>query len=251
MSVIDGLLSAVRLLTVLPFGRREGAHAARFFPLVGWLFGAAWLTLAWAAARIGAVEGTRALLSAVLLVAASGGLSGFLHWDGLADCADAIGVRGDAARRLEVMRSSTIGAFGVTALALTALVQTAAIAVILESGAWWGLAAAPVLGRAAASLALGFRPSARSGGLGVRYAERLSVPGATIAVLAVGPLIAWRPSAWVTLAVASVAGLLAGLVMPAPVVRRIGGMTGDVAGATILLTETAVVVMAALAGGPL
>ena len=249
--MIADVLSAVRLLTVLPLGRREGEHAVRYFPLVGWVYAGLWLALAWAAARVGAVEGTPAMLSAVLMMAAAGGFSGFLHWDGLADCADAIGVRGDAARRLEVMRSSTIGAFGVVAIAFTALVQVAAIAVILQSGSWWGLAAAPVLGRMGATLALGLREPARRDGLGARYAQRLSVAGLAAAAIPVVPLLGWRPDSHVALTAATGLGLLLAFLVPGPFVKRIGGMTGDVAGATILLTETAVLVVAALAGGPL
>ena len=249
--MIADVLSAVRLLTVLPLGRREGPHAVPYFPLVGWVYAGLWLALAWGAARIGAVDGTPAVLSAVLLVAAAGGLSGFLHWDGLADCADAIGVRGDAARRLEVMRSSTIGAFGVAAIVFAALAQVASVAVILESGSWWGLAAAPVLGRMGATLALGLREPARRDGLGAHYAERLSVAGLMVAAIPVVPLLGWRPDSSVVLTTATGLGLLVAFLAPGPFVRRIGGMTGDVAGATILLTETAVLVFAALVAGPL
>ncbi|MBN2247236.1 MAG: adenosylcobinamide-GDP ribazoletransferase [Coriobacteriia bacterium] len=249
--MIAGLLGAVRLLTVIPAGGAEGGRPVRFFPLVGWLFAGLWLLLAQAAEVIGANAGAGALLSAALMVLASGLLSGFLHWDGLADCADGLGVRGDAARRLEVMRSSTVGAFGVAAIVFAALVQTAAIAVILESGTLWGLAAAPVLGRLGATLALGLRDPARPDGLGARYASRLPVTAVLAAALLVLPLLGWRPESYPTLAVATAAGLAVALFAPEPFVRRLGGVTGDVAGATILLTETAVLVMAAFAGGPL
>ncbi|MHB1016813.1 MAG: adenosylcobinamide-GDP ribazoletransferase [Coriobacteriia bacterium] len=249
--MISGLLSAVRLLTVIPVGNREGTRPLRYFPLVGWLFAGLWLGLAWASRMLGADSGTQALLSAALMVPAAGLLSGFLHWDGLADCADAIGVRGDAARRLEVMRSSTIGAFGVAAIVCVALVQVAAIAVILESGSWWGLAAAPVLGRMGATLTLGLRDPARPDGLGVRYSSRLSVAGIAAAAIPVLPLLGWRASSYAALTSATAAGLLVAFLAPEPFVRRIGGVTGDVAGATILMTETAVLVLAAFAGGAL
>lgn len=249
--MISGLISALRLLTVIPLGHREGGRAALFFPLVGWLYAGLWLGLAWASRLLGADAGTQALLSAALLVLAAGLLSGFLHWDGLADCADAIGVRGDAARRLDVMRSSTIGAFGVAAIVFAALVQVAAIGVVLESGSWWGLAAAPVLARMGATLALGLRKPARPDGLGARYSSRLSAIGLAVAGLPVLPLLGWRADSHVALTAATAAGLLVAFLAPGPFVRRIGGVTGDVAGATILLTETAVLVIAALAGGAL
>lgn len=248
---MTGLLSAVRLLTVIPLGHREGGRAVGFFPLVGWLFAGLWIGLAWGARMLGADEGMQALLSAALLVLASGLLSGFLHWDGLADCADAIGVRGDALRRLAVMRSSTVGAFGVAAIVFAAILQVAAIAVILPGDSWWGLAAAPVLGRTGATFALGLRDPARPDGLGARYSSRLAVAGLAVAALPVLPLLVWRADSYAALTIATVIGLVVALLAPEPFVRRLGGVTGDVAGATILITETAVLVVAAFAGGAL
>lgn len=246
---MSSLLSAVRLLTVIPVGRREGTSAVWFFPLVGWVYAALWLALAWGARALGMDTGLPAVLSATLMVVASGALSGFMHWDGLADCADAIGVRGDAARRLEVMRSSTIGAFGVTTIVFAALVQVAAIAVVLESGAWWGLAAAPVLGRMGATLTLGLRSPARPDGLGARYAARLPLIGMLAAAIPVLPLLAWRTQSYIALAAVVAAGIAVALLAPQPLVRRLGGVTGDVAGASILLTKTAVLVFVACIRG--
>jgi adenosylcobinamide-GDP ribazoletransferase len=249
--VLADLFTAVRLLTVVPLGRTEGGRALRFFPAVGWMFGGLWLGIAWLAREAGLAEGTGALLTGAIAVVASGMLSGLMHWDGLADCADGIGVRGDAARRLEVLRSSTVGAFGVTAIVFVALLQVVAFSVILESGVWWGLAAAPVLGRAGATLAAGLREPARRDGLGARYSVRMSVSELLVATLPVLPLLGWRPESHTALTVATALGLLLAFVVPGPFVRRFGGVTGDVLGATIILTETAVLVAAAVVGGPL
>lgn len=245
------LFTAVRLLTVVPVGRTEGSRALRFFPAVGWMFSGLWLGIAWLTREVGLAQGTGALLAGAIAVVASGMLSGLMHWDGLADCADGIGVRGDATRRLEVLRSSTVGAFGVTAIVFVALLQVIAFSVILESGVWWGLAAAPVLGRAGATLAAGLREPARRDGLGARYSARMSVPELLVATLPVLPLLGWRPESHIAPTLATALGLLLAFVVPGPFVRRFGGVTGDVLGATIILTETAVLVAAAVVGGPL
>lgn len=249
--MLADLFTAVRLLTVVPVGRTEGSRALRFFPAVGWMFSGLWLGIAWLTREVGLAQGTGALLAGAIAVVASGMLSGLMHWDGIADCADGIGVRGDATRRLEVLRSSTVGAFGVTAIVFVALLQVIAFSVILESGVWWGLAAAPVLGRAGATLAAGLREPARRDGLGARYSARMSVPELLVATLPVLPLLGWRPESHTALTVATALGLLLAFVVPGPFVRRFGGVTGDVLGATIILTETAVLVAAAVVGGPL
>ena len=244
--MIRDIATAIRLLTVLPIGSVEGVHPARYFGLVGWLYAGIALAIAWGASALGMAEGLPAVLAAVLIVAAWAALSGFLHWDGLADAADGFGVRGDAQRRLEVMRGSTVGAFGVTAIVLVAALQVTAVAVILEIGSWWALAAAPVVGRWAAGVALSLRHPARETGLAAHYASAggaASLPLQTIPILPL--LVRDSPSRVAAVAVLT-ASLVAGLLMPGPFVRRLGGITGDVLGALILLTETFVLVFGAV-----
>lgn len=243
--------TAVRLLSIVPLGRVDGVRPARYFALVGWVFAALGAGIASGAVWLGHADGLGALLTAVMVVAFWGVLSGFLHWDGLADCADGFGVRGDAARRLEVMRRSTVGAFGVVAIVLVAFMQVAAIAMIIESRTWWALGAAPVIGRWGAGVALMLRQPARPDGLAARYSVHEPGVGLLVPTLAVLPLILVPSAARDARLVATVAGLLAGFVMPGPFVRRLGGITGDVLGATVLLTETVVLLCGALAGGVL
>lgn len=249
--MLRDVLTAFRLLTVVPIGRTEGTGASRYFPLVGYLFGGVSLLLAWGAARVGLQEGTGALLTATVIVSAGALLSGLLHWDGLADCADGLGVRGGPGRALAAMKVSGIGAFGVVAVVFVSLLQVAAVAVIVESGALWTLAAAPVLGRLSASFALGLREPARSDGLGARYAGRISAAALVLLVVQVLPLVWWTGRLEPALTLATFGGVLAAFFAPEPFVRRLGGVTGDVLGASILLTETAVLLLGALAGGPL
>lgn len=249
--MLRDVASAIRLLTVLPLGTREGEHAARYFALVGWLFAAVALGIASGAVALGAADGLKAVLTATVIVAAWAVLAGFLHWDGLADSADGLGVRGDAQRRLAVMRDSTIGAFGVAAVVFVAIAQVAAVAVIVESRSWWALAAAPVLGRWGAGVALSLREPARIDGLGARYARRTSALDLAVQTVPVVALIAAPGGQRATIMLAVVLGIAAAWVIPAPFARRLGGITGDVLGATVLLTEAVVLVMGALAGGPL
>lgn len=246
--MLRDLATAVRLLTVIPLGRVDGVHPARYFSLVGWLFAGVGLVIAAGSVRSGATDGMAALLVAVLVVAAWGGLSGFLHWDGLADCADGIGVRGDAERRLAVMRDSTVGAFGVVAIVLVAIAQVAAIAVIVETRAWWALGAAPVAGRWGAGVALTLRDPARADGLAARYAVREPGVGLLVQTLPVLPLLFVAIGTRDARIVGTVAALLVALFVPGVFTRRLGGVTGDVLGATVLLTETIVLIGGALAG---
>ncbi|CAK7068718.1 MAG: Adenosylcobinamide-GDP ribazoletransferase [Desulfovibrio sp.] len=73
-----------------------------------------------------------------------------LHWDGLADLADACGSNATGDRFWEILKDSRIGAFGVMALVFGIGGQVAAVAAVaacLEKGAWLPLLLAPVYGR--------------------------------------------------------------------------------------------------------
>ena len=191
------------------------------------------------------------LLGAALAVAALAWLTRALHLDGLADTADALGSGRPAADALEIARRSDIGPFGVVTVVLVVLVQVAALADLLDRGAGAGsLVIAVVTGRLALTLAcLRGIPAARPDGLGAVVAG--SVPragGLAVALL------------WLALAVASVGrehGLAAGLATGGAVVggllaaavvvhvarRRLGGITGDVLGATAEITTAVVLVI--------
>lgn len=247
MRVLHDIVSAVRLLTVLPLRGGTDGRPVRWLAAVGWVYGGLALGMAAVARALGATTGPAGLLVAALVVAAWGLLSGFLHWDGLADVADGMGARGGAEARLAVMRDSATGAFGVAAVTIVVLVQTAALACVLASGEWWGLLAAPVLGRFAAAAALIQTRPARPDGLAARLAGPESAAGVAAIAASLAPLVAFPPVH--ARFVAAVAGVAAGQLIPMPMVRRLGGTTGDVLGATVLLTETAVLVWCALVPG--
>jgi adenosylcobinamide-GDP ribazoletransferase len=241
------ILTALRLLTIVPLGHTEGTRPVRFFTWIGWVFAVVALGVASAAVWVDRAQGLYALLTAVMIVTAWGLLSGLLHWDGLADSVDALGVRGDATRRLAVMRESGVGAFGVTAVVFVALTQVTSVAAIVESGTWWALGAAPVLGRLAAAVALAGRIPARPDGLAARYGGRESLPRLLLLTLPLVPLVVFPASPWRLALV--VAAVIVGAAVPGLFTRRLGGITGDVVGATVLLTETFVLLVAAVLGG--
>ncbi len=261
------------LLTVVPVGDREpGAEASRrapaWYPAVGVALGVAAALLAWALAPLFRHE-LGALLGGVLVVASWAGVTGLMHWDALADTADGLLGGHERARRLEIMRDPRTGAFGVIVTVLVAMAAVFSVAVLGASGAYACIALAPVLGRAAASVGVWALPCARDDGLGaaVGRAARASSAVGTTGISSAAPPASTGRSVDVALgaAVTVVAVTVAALVGdPAPVVwgalaavgagssillsarRRIGGMTGDVLGAALLGSETAVLVAAAV-----
>ncbi|MCE0916701.1 adenosylcobinamide-GDP ribazoletransferase [Pseudomonas sp. NMI760_13] len=218
---------------------REMGRSLLCYPLVGLLFG----LLLWLASHL--LQGTAAPLHAALLLALWVLLSGALHLDGLADSADAwLGGFGDRERTLQIMKDPRSGPIAVVTLVLVLLLKFCALWVLVERGAGGLLVLAPVVGRAAMlGLFLG-TPYVRAGGLGAALAEHLPRRGANW-VLLVSALAGLALGGWAVLW-----PLLAALVvfvwLRKLMCRRLGGTTGDTAGALLELLELTVVVTLAL-----
>jgi adenosylcobinamide-GDP ribazoletransferase len=245
--ITDGLRLAVTTLTVLPvragrWDRPTAAVAMSLAPLVGALVG---LILA------GVSEGLRALgsptlVAAAVTVAAGALLTRGLHLDGLADTVDALGSYKSGPAALEIMKKPDIGPFGVAAIALTLLIQTAAV----SSLGPWALVAAWATGRLAITIACRRGvPSARPDGLGAMVASTVPLPVVLTAAAAVAGLaIAATPDRpWQGPAAVACAGLAVVLLVRHGV-RRFGGITGDVLGA-VVEAATTVTLLALTFGG--
>ncbi len=207
-----------------------------FYPLVGLLFG----VLLWG--LDGFLAGTPPLLHAALLLSVWVGLSGGLHLDGLADSADAwLGGFGDRERTLRIMKDPRSGPIAVVTLVLVLLLKFCALLALIEAGQGALLVLAPVVGRAAMLALFLSTPYVRQGGLGQALKDHLSrraalwVLGASVAgCLLLGGGLA--------LIVAAVVFML----LRRSMIRRLGGTTGDTAGALLELLELAVLLSLAL-----
>ena len=246
------LALAVGFLTVLPLGRtwpEEGApDAVGFYPWVGFLLGAEGWAVAWLMRARGILDAVTLLVAGSVVVTLWALTTRMLHWDGLADTADGLWGSYDRERRLEIMRDSRVGSFGVTAVVMTALLQASACGAVLLAQRPWVLVVAPVLGRGAAAVAAWTLPAARKEGLGLTAVRKpsayavLAAALALVALLVLGHLTAPRGPFFATLAV----GILAAVLLPRLLSRRVGGMTGDLFGAVVLGVETAVLLTGAL-----
>ncbi|NBA97774.1 adenosylcobinamide-GDP ribazoletransferase [Pseudomonas sp. R5(2019)] len=210
-----------------------------WYPAVGLLFGCVLLALN------AVLAGAPLLLHAALLLAAWVLLSGALHLDGLADSADAwLGGFGDRARTLEIMKDPRSGPIAVVTLVVVLLLKFCAIVALIEAQHSLALLLAPVLGRAAMLALFMSTPYVRAGGLGQALADHLPRMAGrwVLLVVAMGCVaLAGLAGAWAVLAAVAVFVWLRALM-----VRRLGGATGDTAGALLELLELVVVVVLAL-----
>jgi len=241
---MKAVVAAFAFLTRIPVWRGplrdvDLGRSVSFFPLVGLVLGFALTGLA-----AGLTSSLAPWLVAVLLAALLAMLTGGLHLDGFADVFDALGGgRGDRARMLEIMRDSRIGAHGAAALNLLLIAKVAGLAQAAERHDLLALLAFPTIGRWLASLLVVLFPYARPDGVGRAFsgeAGRLqagiatAIAAVTIAVL--GPSLI-LPALGAGVVVFAFAFWLH---------RRLGGMTGDVYGASIELGETAMLVLSSV-----
>jgi len=237
---------ALQFLSSLPIrlpGMPEPQQLGRsllFYPLVGLLFG----VILWAFNL--ALAGAPLLLHAALLLTVWVLLSGALHLDGLADSADAwLGGFGDRERTLMIMKDPRSGPIAVVTLVLVLLLKFCALLALIEQGHAVMLIIVPLLGRAALLGLFLTTPYVRAGGLGQALADHLPrragwwVLGASA--------LACLLIAGVEVIVALVVALVGFVWLRRVMMRRLGGTTGDTAGALLELLEMAVLVGLALA----
>ena len=201
-----------------------------WFPLVGLIIGAI-------------LAGLDVLLASVLpdlpatalVLVAWVALTGGLHLDGFVDCCDGLLVAKPAEQRLEIMKDSRVGAFGVIGVVSLLLVKFSALATLAPGDRLGWLLVVPTLSRWTMVWAAWRYPLARRDGFAAWFRAGLSWPH----VLVAGST---------ALAVALLIGRLAGLGSFAAiwlftilfaiwVQRRIPGLTGDVYGALNELAE--------------
>ena len=239
---------AVGTLTIIPVrppevvDRAVAGRAMALAPLAVLPLAVAAAGLGWLAGR----TGWPPLLAGLVVVAVLALGTRALHLDGLADTVDGLGSGRDRDRALEIMRRGDVGPMGVIALLLVLGGQTAAASVLVSEARAAALLVV-LIAASRAALLVGCRtgvPAARSGGLGSAVAGSVTtsvlvtiwvLTGAVAAVVAQpAGLYWWHGIGTVLLG----AGVAYGVVRLA--VRRLGGITGDVLGATV---ELALLVM--------
>jgi adenosylcobinamide-GDP ribazoletransferase len=242
------LAAAIRFLTVvpIPFGRAGSPEAVgrsqAYFPLVG---------LGLGLALVGVDQGLERVLPdaprAWLVVLALAALSGGMHLDGLADSAD--GLLGAGGRtpeaRLAIMRDARVGAYGALALIAVLFLKWSALLSLSHGLRAEALLLAPCLGRATIIVGAWAFPYARPAGLGLavhRAAGRVPLcVSSTVALAVAGALLGWGG---LVIAVAVIATALA---TGAWASRRLGGVTGDIHGALVEVSEAVTLLL--VAGG--
>jgi adenosylcobinamide-GDP ribazoletransferase len=239
------LLAAIQFLTRIPIRlRREPDVAASvvWFPVVGTLIGAG----------VGGVAAglwylVPPVVAAAVAVAAGVLITGAFHEDGLADVADAFAGGTTVERRLEILKDSRHGSYGVAALCSSIVIRIVCLGSLPGPRSMFlSAVAAHAAARGAAVGLMGLAPLATHRGLGADYGQSTSggkaIAGAVLGLVLAAFFVGWwaAPLAAVVLVTIVAVRWLS--------LRKIGGISGDVLGTCEQIAEClCLVVLAGLA----
>lgn len=237
-------LAFFSLLPVLPAKAQHQTHSlarsSRAFGVVGLVLGTLTGLVFWFLGSLGL-----STLPAVIVALAFGTIvTGGLHEDGLADVADGFGGGWTAEKKLEIMRDSQIGTYGMLALIFSMLLRVACYAEILGHASGLitivGLfAGIGCLSRGIIPLMMYQLPMARKSGraveAGVPSHDNLR-RGLFITAACGGIFL--TVSTGITTAIAVMIGAVLSYMLVEKLARKnIGGYTGDVLGTLQQVTE--------------
>lgn len=237
--MMDGLILALQFFTRIPikkevsFQGKSIASSLFFLPLIGLAMGMI------SAAPILLLSEHSKWIAAMLSVLSIAIMTGGLHMDGLADTFDGFLSGRGKDRVMEIMKDSTLGAFG--AVALIFLISAKVIAVgELPEEFWVGIPLSLANARLVAGYVISTKRNAREDGLGALF--KSSAAGRNVllsGLILVGITFFLNPVYLMPLAGCFIVGEL----LSAWANSIIDGMTGDVYGAVIEICEVASLIL--------
>ncbi|HKY55701.1 MAG TPA: adenosylcobinamide-GDP ribazoletransferase [Anaerolineales bacterium] len=228
------LIAAFQFLTICPtfirrmFTSQEMGRAVGWFPLVGVVLGAALYGMNYVAQLIfpTSVSAALTLFAWVIFTRA-------FHLDGFMDTCDGLFGGWTPERRLEIMKDSRMGAFGVAGGMLVLITEFSALS--FSTNLFAAILLATTFGRWASPLVIYSFPYVREAGLGVEMKRNVSIREVILATLIAG-ITAWFVSGWIGFLLMLGAAVV-GFLMAFYAMRLLSGLTGDIYGTVTTLVE--------------
>lgn len=216
-----------------------------FLPSVGAVIGVIWMGLFWILLR----TGISPLLISFAMMFYIFVVCGFMHMDGFMDCNDAIMSRRPLEERQRILKDSTVGAFAVVTVAFLLLGWFAAMSSAIYRAGYADFLVIPIVSRAIAGISvLLCKPIGHS-----QYAEDYQTPGRwkyrmavlvqVILFMGVSILIG---GGWMKILILTAVGGTAGFLACLYARKQLGGMSGDIAGYTVCISELAGIIALAV-----
>lgn len=232
MKILEAIVVSFQFLTrfYLPikidWDEKNIKYSLLFFPLVGAAIGAVLFGVNYLTAYT-KINPALTILFAWIII------TGGLHLDGVSDTVDGLSARADRERTLKIMDDSHIGAFGVIAIVMLILFKYDAISKLVYKNPY-AIFASPVIARCIAGFFLTFFKTAKTTGLASYFHQSSSKVITTISVLITIAIIFYFNQWWLMRFLYT---FLAITILTIPVYRKLNGLTGDVYGSIVELSE--------------
>lgn len=248
-------LTRITINPTIEVSKGDMATSTRMYPVVGFMIGALltliYLVFSW-------LLPLPTLTIAIFLIVAEVLLTGGLHLDGLMDCADGLLSYRPKERIIAIMKDSTVGANAVIALVSLLLVKTGLLVALLPEN-YWILLLMPLVSRwTLLYVAVSYPYAGKEGSLGGtvigQAGDKQYRVGTTYALLLsslIGMLVLKvfnqaLFSVFLTMIVLWLSAVFTAHLVANGATRKIEGVTGDVLGAILEITEVMVLFIAVI-----
>lgn len=234
------IIAAFQFLTIFPtiirrmFTSQEMGRAVAWFPLVGVVLGSFLYGLHYLSQLI-----FPANVSAALILISWVTFTRAFHLDGFMDTCDGLFGGFTPERRMEIMKDSRMGAFGVAGGVLVLLTEYSALSA--STNLFVALILATTLGRWASPLVIYWFPYAREDGLGIEMKRNVRIREVLIATLIAG-ITSWFVYSWLGF-VFMLGAAMIGFLVALYAMRLLPGLTGDIYGTVTTLVEMLMLVV--------
>jgi len=237
---LRGLVTAVRTLTVLPVPGKDAerfSSALFWFPVVGLFLG----LLQAGAGYLAMLSGWPELGASMVLIAGVL-LTRGMHADGFADMADGFFGGRDRESRLRIMKDPPVGSFGAIGLILLFLFKSIVLVKLLAFGLYPWIVSGVLLARLVQVALASMLPYARrEGGTAAGFVEGAGIQHFVAAFFVALFILLFLMNGEMLPSGIGLSAAIAGAVMMSLLtIKKIGGVTGDVLGASSEFTEVLV-----------
>ena len=238
-------LTRFSLVRMMDWREDDFGRSVKWFPLVGGVLGTAYSATVWLFFFAGAELSLPADVGVVLVMLMTLILTGGLFCDGFMDTMDGIFSGRDRERMLIIMKDSRVGANGVEAFVMLMLMNFVLLRSLEPGNLLTALFVMPVISRFAVVMLIVCFPYARPEGIGKLFAAYVDKSSLWVAfILTMLLVIPFGMVAIIAFAVAIIVALCFGRY----VTGLLGGVTGDVYGATALVCELTVLMVFVIQG---
>jgi adenosylcobinamide-GDP ribazoletransferase len=239
--IAQTFLTRIPTPNLTKISEKEVSLSLLYYPLIGFCLGLLLILSAFLLSSM--VEATAYSVVAVVIVTLWVFITGALHLDGLADSADGfVGGQGNTERTLEIMKDPVSGPVGIASIFLILMIKYAAVVAILNSEmSYWSLLLAPVMARAVAIGLLTYSPLAQQQGLAFELKKKVFPEIVAVILLLVAIIAFFITNLYVLILISLLIYAIRHWA-----IARLQGITGDILGLSIEVTEAVFLVLAVL-----